>query len=205
MTSLPLLAAALQVGDITAEHAHAAVTAITAIDDACPGLDPSARNAAEQILLDVALAGPPSKVAARGQELLLALSTPEVDGCAAEDVTRNQLTVTRSRTGRHIVRGDFDIETAEKLHTALSGLSAPCPAVDGTPDDRSPARTGSGICSMPTSAPGPARPKAASNHTSPSPPPFANSPPVGTATAAHAPPPPPSRSRPGQRWTGRVG
>lgn len=140
LTSLPLLAAALQVGDITAEHAHSAVTAITAIDDACPELDPSARTAAEQILLDVALAGPPSKVAARGQELLLALSTPEVDGCAAEDMTRNQLTVTRNRSGRHIVRGDFDIETAEKLHSALSGLSAPLPAEDGTPDDRSPAR-----------------------------------------------------------------
>jgi hypothetical protein len=39
-----------------------------------------------------------------------------------------------------VIKGDFDALTGEMLLSALSGLSMPKPAVDGTPDQRSAAK-----------------------------------------------------------------
>ncbi|MDI9898217.1 DUF222 domain-containing protein, partial [Rhodococcus sp. IEGM 1381] len=46
----------------------------------------------------------------------------------------------KTLNGRLALKGDFDAITGEKLLTALSPLTEPHPAVDGTPDERSPAR-----------------------------------------------------------------
>ena len=58
----------------------------------------------------------------------------------AEDTDRNELFASTTLNGRLALKGDFDAITGEKLLTALSPLTAPRPAVDGTPDERSPAR-----------------------------------------------------------------
>ncbi|MDI9893403.1 DUF222 domain-containing protein [Rhodococcus sp. IEGM 1381] len=61
-----------------------------------------------------------------------------------EDTDRNELFASKTLNGRLALKGDFDAITGEKLLTALSPLTEPHPAVDGTEtprtgDDRSPA------------------------------------------------------------------
>ena len=57
-----------------------------------------------------------------------------------EDTDRNELFASTTLNGRMVLKGDFDAITGEKLLTALSPLTEPRPAVDGTQDERSPAR-----------------------------------------------------------------
>ncbi|OZC50171.1 HNH endonuclease [Rhodococcus sp. WWJCD1] len=56
-----------------------------------------------------------------------------------EDTDRNELFASKTLNGRLALKGDFDAVTGEKLLTALSPLTEPRPAADGTPDERSPA------------------------------------------------------------------
>ncbi|WP_081605967.1 DUF222 domain-containing protein, partial [Rhodococcus sp. AW25M09] len=58
----------------------------------------------------------------------------------AEDTDRNELFASKTLNGRLALKGDFDAVTGEKLLTALSPLTEPRPAVDGTQDPRSPAK-----------------------------------------------------------------
>ncbi|QIP37722.1 HNH endonuclease [Rhodococcus erythropolis] len=51
----------------------------------------------------------------------------------AEDVDRNELRIASTLNGRVVVRGDFDALTGEMLLSALSNLTMPTPAPDGTP------------------------------------------------------------------------
>jgi len=136
LADLPGTAAQVAVGEISEAHATAVVGAMGAIDGACPGLPAEGRARAEARLVDTAMSGTPAAVGRCGQELLLALAPPEMDATAAEDATRNRLDLGRTRNGRTLLRGDFDKETAEKLHTALSPLTNPRPAQDGTRDER---------------------------------------------------------------------
>ncbi|MDZ7917285.1 MAG: DUF222 domain-containing protein [Rhodococcus sp. (in: high G+C Gram-positive bacteria)] len=57
----------------------------------------------------------------------------------AEDTDRNELFASTTLNGRLVLKGDFDAITGEKLLAALSPLTEPSPAADGTQDDRSPA------------------------------------------------------------------
>ncbi|MDP9639793.1 hypothetical protein J2W18_004742 [Rhodococcus cercidiphylli] len=57
-----------------------------------------------------------------------------------EDTDRNELFASKMLNQRLCLKADFDAVTAEKLFTALSPLTEPRPAADGTPDERSPAR-----------------------------------------------------------------
>ena len=62
-----------------------------------------------------------------------------------KDTDRNELFASKTLNGRLVLKGDFDAITGEKLLTALSPLTEPQPAADGTEalkiaDDRSPAR-----------------------------------------------------------------
>ncbi|WP_322544667.1 DUF222 domain-containing protein [Rhodococcoides fascians] len=57
-----------------------------------------------------------------------------------EDTDRNELFASKTLNGRLVAKMDFDAITGEKLLTALSPLTEPRPAADGTPDDRSPAK-----------------------------------------------------------------
>ncbi|WP_052077705.1 HNH endonuclease signature motif containing protein [Rhodococcoides fascians] len=56
-----------------------------------------------------------------------------------EDTDRNELFASKTLNGRLVLKADFDAITGEKLLTALSPLTEPHPAADGTPDERSPA------------------------------------------------------------------
>ena len=67
----------------------------------------------------------------------------------AEDVDRNELRIASTLNGRVVVRGDFDALTGEMLLSALSNLTMPTPAPDGTPDSRSAAkRTADGFSEL---------------------------------------------------------
>ncbi|MBY4104002.1 DUF222 domain-containing protein [Rhodococcus fascians] len=57
-----------------------------------------------------------------------------------EDTDRNELFASKTLNGRLVAKMDFDAITGEKLLTALSPLTEPRPAADGTQDERSPAR-----------------------------------------------------------------
>nr|WP_314143518.1 DUF222 domain-containing protein [uncultured Rhodococcus sp.] len=57
-----------------------------------------------------------------------------------ENTDRNELFASKTLNGRLVAKMDLDAVTGEKLLTALSPLTEPRPAADGTPDDRSPAR-----------------------------------------------------------------
>jgi hypothetical protein len=58
----------------------------------------------------------------------------------AENTDRNELFASTTLNGRLVLKGDFDAITGEKLLTALSPLTEPHPAADGTQDQRSPAK-----------------------------------------------------------------
>ncbi|MBD0323008.1 MAG: DUF222 domain-containing protein [Aldersonia sp.] len=139
LDTLPEVSAALGAGEISADHAAVIVGAVAAMEQAQPDVDDHGLNAAESILLDVARVHAPYLVADKGRELLLRLQPKQVDN-PAEDVTLNRLDVVRTRTGRTKIAGDVDSLTGEKLAAALSPLSKPIPAADGTPDDRSPSQ-----------------------------------------------------------------
>ncbi|RZL21929.1 MAG: HNH endonuclease [Rhodococcus sp. (in: high G+C Gram-positive bacteria)] len=67
----------------------------------------------------------------------------------AEDIDRNELRIASTLNGRVVVRGDFDAVTGEMLLSALSNLTMPTPAPDGTPDARSAAkRTADGFTEL---------------------------------------------------------
>ena len=67
----------------------------------------------------------------------------------AEDVDLNELRIASTLNGRVVVRGDFDALTGEMLLSALSNLTMPTPAPDGTPDSRSAAkRTADGFTEL---------------------------------------------------------
>ncbi|MCJ0979916.1 HNH endonuclease [Rhodococcus sp. ARC_M12] len=57
-----------------------------------------------------------------------------------ENTDRNELFASTTLNGRLVAKMDVDAVTGEKLLTALSPLTEPQPAADGTPDDRSPAK-----------------------------------------------------------------
>ncbi|MEK8073849.1 HNH endonuclease signature motif containing protein [Rhodococcoides navarretei] len=57
-----------------------------------------------------------------------------------ENTDRNELFASTTLNGRLVAKMDVDAVTGEKLLTALSPLTEPRPAADGTPDDRSPAK-----------------------------------------------------------------
>ncbi|AWK70900.1 HNH endonuclease [Rhodococcus oxybenzonivorans] len=56
----------------------------------------------------------------------------------AEDTELNEFHASRTLNGRVAVKGDLDAVTGEMLLSALSGLSKPRPAQDGTTDNRTP-------------------------------------------------------------------
>ncbi|MGW4331695.1 DUF222 domain-containing protein [Rhodococcus koreensis] len=56
----------------------------------------------------------------------------------SEDTERNEFHASKTLNGRVAVKGDLDAVTGEMLLSALSGLSKPQPAQDGTKDDRTP-------------------------------------------------------------------
>ncbi|TSE02035.1 DUF222 domain-containing protein [Skermania sp. ID1734] len=131
LQTLPVMAAALQRGEISEAHAEAIVAAISALQRACPAAD---LGAAEQQLVDVALAGTPAAVCETGRELVLS-HAPEREP-VAEDPELNRLDYGTGRDGRGKLRADLDKLTFEKLRSVLEPLAAPRPGPDAEPDPR---------------------------------------------------------------------
>ena len=146
--ALPPVADAVRGGEVTAEHAAVIVAAVAEIDRVAPDLDAVVRAAAVDTLLGVARVHAPHLVAAKGRDLLLRLRPAETD-VPSEDTTRNHLETSQTRSGRTRIVGDLDALNGDKLRTALSPLAKPAPAVDCTPDDRTPAeRHADGFATM---------------------------------------------------------
>ncbi|WP_427915714.1 DUF222 domain-containing protein [Rhodococcus sp. KRD162] len=136
LKNFPDIADAVNTGSISIDHAALILDfAETPPHD----LPPEGRDIARAALITAAT-GPdartgPLRAAITRLHDLYGGTTPP-----AEDTDRNELFASKTLNGRMIMKGDFDAITGEKLLTALSPLTAPRPAVDGTPDERSPAR-----------------------------------------------------------------
>ncbi|EOM77598.1 HNH endonuclease [Rhodococcus rhodnii] len=92
-------------------------------------------------LLAAAVPGPGTTTASvrRAKERLEVRLDAESDGPPTRERDNlNHLSVSHTLHGRVVVHGNFDALSGEVLLTALSKLSAPQPAEDGTPDRRSP-------------------------------------------------------------------
>ncbi|WP_193746166.1 HNH endonuclease signature motif containing protein, partial [Rhodococcus rhodnii] len=92
-------------------------------------------------LLAAAVPGPGTTTASvrRAKERLEIRLDAESDGPPTRERDNlNHLSVSHTLHGRVVVHGNFDALSGEVLLTALSKLSAPQPAEDGTPDRRSP-------------------------------------------------------------------
>jgi hypothetical protein len=135
---LPRVAAHAADGDFSGEQVDAIVRGIAHVERAVPDLPSAARNACVNRLLGQAWSGAtPAEIGerARGDACALAAATGGVP--VSENAGLNGLTVTSAGSGR--VRGRFDVDAllGEKLLTALSPLTRPMPADDGTADPRS--------------------------------------------------------------------
>ncbi|WP_427915726.1 DUF222 domain-containing protein [Rhodococcus sp. KRD162] len=136
LKNFPDIADAVNTGSISIDHA----ALILAFAETPPeDLPPEGRDMARAALITAAT-GPeartgPLRAAITRLHDLYGGTTPP-----AEDTDRNELFASTTLNGRLALKGDFDAITGEKLLTALSPLTAPRPAVDGTPDERSPAR-----------------------------------------------------------------
>ncbi|WP_427915699.1 DUF222 domain-containing protein [Rhodococcus sp. KRD162] len=136
LKNFPDIADAVNTGVMSIDHAALILAfAETPPDD----LPPEGRDMARAALITAAT-GPeartgPLRAAITRLHDLYGGTTPP-----AEDTDRNELFASTTLNGRLALKGDFDAITGEKLLTALSPLTAPRPTVDGTPDERNPAR-----------------------------------------------------------------
>lgn len=133
LRSFPEIEDQFDAGDLTFEHA----ALIVAFCESPPKTMP---DAALPYCRDTLLAAA-SGVEATTVKLRYAISVLEHmfesdDIPPSEDTDRNELRISPTLNGRVAVRGDFDGVTGEMLLSALSSLSMPTPAKDGTPDKR---------------------------------------------------------------------
>lgn len=133
LRSFPEIEDQFDAGDLTFEHA----ALIVAFCESPPKTMP---DAALPYCRDTLLAAA-SGTEATTVKLRYALSVLEHmfesdDPPPSEDTDRNELRISPTLNGRVAVRGDFDGVTGEMLLSALSNLSMPTPAEDGTPDKR---------------------------------------------------------------------
>ena len=160
LQSLPTVSDAVRGGEISAEHAAAIVSAMAEIDRVAPELDDFGARGGGADPADVARVHAPYLVAEKGRDLLLRFRPRETD-VPSEDTTRNYLEISRTRTGRTRIVGDFDALNGDKLRTALSPLSKPAPPRTAPPTTAPPASaTATGwprcwICSWPPVPPPP--------------------------------------------------
>lgn len=132
----PLTARALADGTISIEHARA----VSDLFDAIPAQTVEAEAAIESAALDAAAACAPHRFR---QWCVLAASRLDPDGRApSEEAKRRQRGVSLhdGPDGWAKLTGYLTPHTAAALRAVLGPLSAPDPAEDGTPDDRSAAQ-----------------------------------------------------------------
>ena len=129
----PDTAAAVDSGAISVAHAKVIVGFFAHLPDGVPA---EALPECEMYLLQAAATENPIELARRAAALRHLLEPVENSMPDAENATLNELFAATTLGGRGVVKADFDSETMEMLHTALSALSKPQPGDDGSRDTR---------------------------------------------------------------------
>ncbi|WP_094274667.1 HNH endonuclease signature motif containing protein [Rhodococcus sp. OK302] len=137
LRAFPTVAAQFEAGNLTFDHT---ALIVTFCETPPKGMPETALPHCINTLLAAA-----SGIEATTAKLRYAIAVLERifesdDTPPGEDDDRNQLRISPTLNGRVAIKGDFDSLTGEMLLSALSGLSMPTPAADGTPDARSAAK-----------------------------------------------------------------
>ncbi|OZD46900.1 HNH endonuclease [Rhodococcus sp. 06-1477-1B] len=132
----PDIADAVNTGVMSVDHA---ALILTFAETPPKNLPQEGRDAARKALI-AAATGPEARTDRIRAAITKLQDTFGGKKPAAEDTDRNELFASKTLNGRLVAKMDFDAITGEKLLTALSPLTEPHPAADGTQDDRSPAK-----------------------------------------------------------------
>ncbi|OZC86069.1 HNH endonuclease [Rhodococcus sp. 06-412-2C] len=136
MASFPDIADAVNAGVMSVDHA----ALILAFAETPPeNLPEEGRDVARKALI-AAATGPEARTGRIRAAITRLEDSFGNKKPPAEDTDRNEFFASKTLNGRLVLKGDFDAITGEKLLTALSPLTEPRPATDGTQDDRSPAK-----------------------------------------------------------------
>ncbi|KZF11530.1 MULTISPECIES: HNH endonuclease signature motif containing protein [unclassified Rhodococcus (in: high G+C Gram-positive bacteria)] len=136
MAAFPDIAAAVNTGVMTVDHA---ALILTFAETPPENLPEEGRNMARAALIKSAT-GPDARTGRIRAAITRLEDSFGTKKPPAENTDRNELFASTTLNGRLVLKGDFDAVTGEKLLTALSPLTEPHPAADGTQDDRSPAK-----------------------------------------------------------------
>ncbi|MDI9929883.1 DUF222 domain-containing protein [Rhodococcus sp. IEGM 1354] len=141
MKNFPDIADAVNTAVMTVDHA---ALILTFAETPPKNLPQEGRDVARKALI-AAATGPEARTGRIRAAITRLVDTFGGKKPPAEDTDRNELFASKTLNGRLVLKGDFDAITGEKLLTALSPLTEPRPAADGTEtpkvgDDRSPAK-----------------------------------------------------------------
>ncbi|MFE4500652.1 DUF222 domain-containing protein [Rhodococcus sp. NPDC056743] len=137
LRGFPDIAAQFEAGDLSLDHAGL----IAAFCESPPkGMPDSALMPSLKTLLAAASGVEATTVKVRYAIAVLERIFESDEPPPGEDNDLNVLRIAPTLNGRVAIKGDFDALTGEMLLSALSGLSMPKPAADGTPDARSAAK-----------------------------------------------------------------
>ncbi|MFI8569729.1 DUF222 domain-containing protein [Rhodococcus sp. NPDC078407] len=136
LKNFPDIADAVNTGSMTVDHA----ALILGFAETPPKLLPQAGQDMARAAMITAATGPGARTDKIREAITKLKDTYGSEKPPPEDTDRNELFASKMLNQRLCLKADFDAVTAEKLFTALSPLTEPRPAADGTPDPRSPAR-----------------------------------------------------------------
>ncbi|AMY53355.1 HNH endonuclease signature motif containing protein [Rhodococcoides fascians] len=136
MKNFPDIADAVNTGVMTIDHA---ALILTFAETPPKNLPQEGRDIARSAMITAAT-GPGARTDIIREAITKLEDTYGGNKPPPEDTDRNELFASKTLNGRLVAKMDFDAITGEKLLTALSPLTEPRPAADGTPDERSPAK-----------------------------------------------------------------
>ncbi|WP_155291311.1 DUF222 domain-containing protein, partial [Rhodococcoides fascians] len=136
LKNFPDIADAVNTGVMSVDHA---ALILTFAETPPKNLPQEGRDIARKAMITAAT-GPGARTDSIREAITKLEDTYGGNKPPAEDTDRNELFASKTLNGRLVAKMDFDAITGEKLLTALSPLTEPRPAADGTPDDRSPAK-----------------------------------------------------------------
>ncbi|WP_052069962.1 HNH endonuclease signature motif containing protein [Rhodococcoides fascians] len=136
LKNFPDIADAVNIGVVSVDHA----ALILAFAETPPkNLPHKGRDIARKAMITAAT-GPGARTDRIREAITKLKDTYGGNKPPPEDTDRNELFASKTLNGRLVLKADFDAVTGEKLLTALSPLTEPQPAADGTQDERSPAK-----------------------------------------------------------------
>ncbi|OZF13500.1 HNH endonuclease, partial [Rhodococcoides fascians] len=136
LKNFPDIAGAVNTGVMSVDHA---ALILTFAETPPKNLPQEGRDIARTAMITAAT-GPGARTDKIREAITKLEDTYGSDKPPPEDTDRNELFASKTLNGRLVAKMDFDAITGEKLLTALSPLTEPHPAADGTQDDRSPAK-----------------------------------------------------------------